>query len=92
MPVLEEALDAAHKGAGFAWNRGREYQHGGWPAWMAFCCASEYGNAFGSGGVWGAGGVIAANRDTCFDAGSLEGAALGFLPGFWASGQSIQQG
>ena len=55
---------------------------------MAFCCASEYGNAFGSGGVWGAGGVIAANRDTCFDAGSLEGAALGFLPGFWASGRA----
>lgn len=34
--VLEEALDAAHKGAGFAGTGAREYQHGGWPGLDGF--------------------------------------------------------
>ena len=34
--VLEEALDAAHKGAGFAGTGAREYQHGVWPGLDGF--------------------------------------------------------
>ena len=34
--VLEETLDAAHKGAGFAGTGAREYQHGVWPGLDGF--------------------------------------------------------
>ena len=62
------------------------------PAWMAFCCASEYGNAFGSGGVWGAGGVIAAEQGHLFRCRFLGRCRFGFSARLLGFGQSIQQG
>lgn len=90
--VLEEALDAAHKGAGFAGTGAREYQHGGWPGLDGFLLRLGIRERLRIGRRLGRRGRHCREQGHLFRCRFLGRCRFGFSARFLGFGQSIQQG
>ena len=90
--VLEEALDAAHKGAGFAGTGAREYQHGVWPGLDGFLLRFGIRERLRIGRRLRCRGRHCREQGYLFRCRFLGRCRFGFSARFLGFGQSIQQG
>ena len=90
--LSEEALDAAHKGAGFAGTGAREYQHGVWPGLDGFLLRFGIRERLRIGRRLRCRGRHCREQGYLFRCWFLGRCRFGFSARFWGFGQSIQQG
>ena len=90
--TMEEALDAAHKGAGFAGTGAREYQHGVWPGLDGFLLRFGIRERLRIGRRLRCRGRHCREQGYLFRCWFLGRCRFGFSARFLGFGQSIQQG